>query len=111
MIEKEKLDRILEAGRMAPTAKNQQPYKIYVLQSEEVLKKLSTLTHCVYGAKTVLFFTYDQEQDWKNLEKAFQIPENEKFVLIMPIGYKDDEAEPAPAHTASKESSELVCYL
>lgn len=35
VIEREKLDRILEAGRMAPTAKNQQPYKIYVIQSEE----------------------------------------------------------------------------
>ena len=151
-VEKEKLDQILEAGRMAPTAKNQQPQKIYVLQSEDVLKKLSALTHCAYGAKTVLLFTYDQEQDWKNpledgvhsgvedvsivatyimlqaielgiyttwcnyfsnseLEKAFQLPENEKSVLIMPIGYKADKAASAPAHTDSKESDELVCYL
>lgn len=151
-VEKEKLERILEAGRMAPTAKNQQPQKIYVLQSEDALKKLSTLTHCAYGAKTVLLFTYNQEQDWKNpledgvhsgvedvsivatyimlqaielgvyttwcnyfsnseLEKAFQLPENEKSVLIMPVGYKADNAEPAPAHTASKESNEIVCYL
>lgn len=51
---------------MVPTAKNQQPQKIYVLQSEDTLKKLSTLTHCAYGAKTVLLFTYNQEQDWKN---------------------------------------------
>ena len=151
-VEKEKLERILEAGRMAPTAKNQQPQKIYVLQSEDALKKLSTLTHCAYGAKTVLLFTYNQEQDWKNpledgvhsgvedvsivatyimlqaielgvyttwcnyfsnseLEKTFQLPENEKSVLIMPIGYKADNAEPAPAHTASKEFDEIVCYL
>lgn len=32
-IEKEKLDAILEAGRIAPTGHNYQPYRVYVLQS------------------------------------------------------------------------------
>lgn len=31
-LEQEKLDKILEAGRLAPTAKNSQPIKIYVVQ-------------------------------------------------------------------------------
>ena len=30
-LENEKLDKILEAGRLAPTAKNNQPKKIYVV--------------------------------------------------------------------------------
>ena len=34
-IEKDKLEKILEAAKVAPTAKNLQPVKIYVLQSEE----------------------------------------------------------------------------
>ena len=34
-VEKEKLEQILEAGNIAPTAKNQQPQRVYVLQSEE----------------------------------------------------------------------------
>lgn len=38
-VEKEKLDKILEAGRLAPTAKNLQEYHIYVIQSEKNLKK------------------------------------------------------------------------
>lgn len=38
-IEKEKLDQVLEAGRIAPTAKNNQPVKIYVLQSRKPLKR------------------------------------------------------------------------
>ena len=37
-IEKEKLDRILEAGRIAPTAKNSQPQRFYVLSTEESFK-------------------------------------------------------------------------
>ena len=32
-VEQEKLDRILEAARIAPTAANKQPQKIYVLKS------------------------------------------------------------------------------
>ena len=32
-VEKEKLDQILEAGRLAPTAKNLQEQHIYVVQS------------------------------------------------------------------------------
>lgn len=151
-LEKEKLDQVLEAGRIAPTAKNQQPQKVYVLQSEEALEKLGKLTHCAYGAKTVLLFTYSTDEDWKNpleegvhsgvedvsiaathmmlqatelglsttwcnyfanseLEKVFNIPQNEKSVLIMPIGYKAEDAAPAPTHENSRGMDEIVKYL
>ena len=36
-VESEKLTAILEAGRLAPTAKNMQEQRIYVLQSAEAL--------------------------------------------------------------------------
>ena len=41
-VEKEKLNAILEAGRLAPTAKNFQEQHVYVIQSEEMIKKKST---------------------------------------------------------------------
>ena len=65
-IEREKLNRILAAGMLAPTAKNQQPQKIYVVQSKENIDKLAQLTHCGYGSPTVLIFAYDLNEDWKN---------------------------------------------
>lgn len=65
-IEQEKLEQILTVGNIAPTAKNLQPQRIYVLQSEEALSKLDAQTHCRYGAKTVLLFTYDTDEEWKN---------------------------------------------
>ena len=43
-IEKEKLTEILEAGRVAPTAKNLQEQKIYVVQSKEYLDKIDACT-------------------------------------------------------------------
>jgi nitroreductase len=43
-VEEDKLAKILEAGNVAPTAKNNQPQRIYVLKSEEALKKARELT-------------------------------------------------------------------
>lgn len=65
-IEKEKLDQVLEAGRIAPTAKNNQPVKIYVLQSKKALEKISTLTPCTFNAPCVLMFAYDETLEWTN---------------------------------------------
>lgn len=59
-VEKEKLDVILEAGRLAPTAKNQQEQRIYVVQSEEGLAKIDKLTTCRYNASTVLVTAFDK---------------------------------------------------
>ena len=56
----EKLTAILEAGRAAPTAKNGQEQRIYVLQSAEALAAFDTTTPCRYGAPTVLVVAYDK---------------------------------------------------
>ena len=56
----------VKAAQIAPTAKNQQPWRMYVIQSESALAKLSELTHCAYGAKTVLLFTYKTGEVWQN---------------------------------------------
>ncbi len=60
-VEKEKLDAILEAARIAPTAKNSQPQRVYVLQSEEALSKADGLTPCRYGAPVMLLIAYDRD--------------------------------------------------
>ena len=58
-LEKEKIEKILEAGRLAPTAKNLQEQHIYVAYTEEALKKIDECTPCRYGAPVVLVVTYD----------------------------------------------------
>ena len=61
-VEAEKLQAILEAGRLAPTAKNLQEQKIYVVQSAEGLAKIDSLTPCRYQAGTVLIVAFDREK-------------------------------------------------
>lgn len=58
-VEQEKLQAILNAGRVAPTAKNLQEQRIYVAQSAEALSKIDAATPCRYGAPTVLVVAYD----------------------------------------------------
>ena len=57
----EELSTILEAGRLAPTAKNLQEQHIYVVQSDEGLAKIDELTPCRYGASTVLVVAYNKD--------------------------------------------------
>lgn len=59
-LEKEVLERILEAGRLAPTAKNLQEQHIYVAQSKEALSKIDAATPCRYNAGTVLVVAFDK---------------------------------------------------
>ena len=58
-VEDEKIALILEAAKVAPTARNRQPQKIYVVRSEENLKKLSELSPCIYGAPLVFMVGFD----------------------------------------------------
>ena len=53
-VEKDKLDKIIEAAIAAPTAKNIQPWKLWVLQSEDALVKVRSATPCHFGASVVL---------------------------------------------------------
>ena len=60
-VEPEHLQAILEAGRVAPTAKNLQDQRIYVLQKEADLAAINELTRCRYGAPTVLLVAFDAQ--------------------------------------------------
>ncbi len=57
----EKLAAILEAGRLAPTAKNLQEQHIYVIRSAELLAKIDAATPCRYGAPTVLVVAFNKD--------------------------------------------------
>lgn len=56
----EALASILEAGRLAPTAKNLQEQHIYVAKSPEALAIIDSVTPCRYGAPVVLIVAFDK---------------------------------------------------
>ncbi|MGI6212485.1 MAG: nitroreductase family protein [Anaerovoracaceae bacterium] len=151
-IEPEKMKKILKAAKIAPTAANQQPFRIYMLKSKEALETIRGITPCAFNAPLVLLMTYNEDEQWKNAQEpgiasgqedvsiiathimleawdlgiascwvnafpnskaaeAFHIPENEKVVLLMPLGYADPSAVPTPKHTQSRSMDEVVKVL
>lgn len=62
-VEEEKLEQILQAGRMAPTAANQQPNRFLVLRTPESLQKLSKAANA-HGAPLVILVCADQNTAW-----------------------------------------------
>ncbi len=60
-VEEEKLAQILESGRLAPTATNAQPQRVYVLKSQEALEKVRAVTAMTYCAPVVLLVCYDNK--------------------------------------------------
>ena len=66
MIWDDELNRILEAGMLAPTGCNYQPQRIYVLKSEEAIAKIRSLTRCAFDAPIVLIIALDENADWKS---------------------------------------------
>lgn len=65
-VEQEKLELILEAGRIAPTGCNNQPQHIYVIQSEAAIQKALKVRASWCGCPIALLVCYDKNTVWKN---------------------------------------------
>ena len=64
-ISDEDLHQILEAGRLAPTACNNQPQRILAVRSPEGLALLRKCTECHFNAPAALIVCYDKTACWK----------------------------------------------
>ena len=58
-VKREQLQAILEATRLAPTAKNLQEQHLYVIETPELLAKVDEFTRCRYGAPCVVVVAFD----------------------------------------------------
>ena len=66
-LSEQELAQILEAGRLSPSAKNNQPTRLCVVQSPEGLSKADECSPCCYGAPTVIIAAYDRRESFKGL--------------------------------------------
>ena len=58
------LQQVLEAGRNAPTAHNNQPQRIFVLQSPEAMAKADACMGCHFHPPVLLAVAYDPAEAW-----------------------------------------------
>lgn len=66
-VEKEKLENVLEAARLAPSACNLQPWRFYVIQDTEMLKKIQSCygREWLQTAPAVIAIVGNHEVSWK----------------------------------------------
>ena len=60
----EVLGRIFEAARVAPTAVNKQPFKVWAVESPEARAKLAETTNYTFGAGVFLVVGGKHEDAW-----------------------------------------------
>lgn len=63
-VEQEKLDKIIAAARLAPTAVNRQPYRIFLMQSDDAVQAMQQVTTCTFGAGTFLVVGAKPQDAW-----------------------------------------------
>ena len=63
-VEQEKIDKILEAAIIAPTAHNIQPFKIWVITKAEDIEKIKETTPCTNGASLFFVLGANKETGW-----------------------------------------------
>ena len=63
-VEQEKIDAIVEAGILAPTAVNKQPFRIWVAQSPEAVKAIHETTAFTFGAEVFLVVGAKRDEAW-----------------------------------------------
>lgn len=94
-VEQEKLERILEAGRVAPTACNYQPQRFYVLRSPEALARARMVTPFHYNAPLMLLVCYDADTVWRNpqdrLIRNYNSGEQDASIAAATMMYEAEE--------------------
>ena len=64
-VEQEKLDLILEAGRNAPTAHNNQPQRFFVIRTPDSLAKADACMGSHFNPPVIIAVCYDPAPAWK----------------------------------------------
>lgn len=67
-IEEDKLEKILRAAQLAPTAANAQPQRIFVFKSENALKAMRATTPFAFNAPVVLLMCADINSAWVGID-------------------------------------------
>ncbi len=84
-VEQEKIDALLKAVQIAPTAENKQPQKIYIITKEADRKKLKTVTKFAFNAPMYFLVCCDKNKVWKHETEDYYSTEIDGTISITHI--------------------------
>jgi nitroreductase len=68
-VEKEKLQKILEAARLAPSAMNRQPYQLFVVTNKDILSKIESACNQKWAAPIMIAMVSTPKEAWVRDDK------------------------------------------
>lgn len=111
---------ILEAGRIAPSACNNQPWRFIVAQSDEGLAKVDACSKCRYNAQAAILVCFDKDVSAKNPDVTPDYGWIDCGLALMQMALEAENLglgscivgayEPAKAREAFQIPSNLVPY-
>lgn len=150
-VDDEILEKVLEAGRVAPSAVNFQPWHFYVIRGKQNLQKLHPVYHREWfrTAPCVIVICGDHDKSWKRKDgkdhcdidvgivtdhmtlqatelglatcwicnfdaimtsELLELPENFEPMVLLPLGYPLDQADPGRHGVKRKPLAEIVTF-
>ncbi|NLW00217.1 MAG: nitroreductase [Clostridiales bacterium] len=150
-VEKEKLEQVFEAARVAPSACNFQPFYFVVVTDGELKNKVASCYggQWIKNAPAIIVACGDRSRSWKRFDgkdhcdvdtaiavdhitlaaaelglgtcwicafdaarcrEVLNLPEHIEPIVLLPIGYPDDKADPDRHQTRRKKLEELVFW-
>jgi nitroreductase len=80
------LERILDAGRRAPSGRNRQPFEFIVIRDRQTLEKLATAQSCIADTSVAIAVTADPAKSEYWLEDVSAATEN-MLLAVTALGY------------------------
>ena len=90
-IEPEKIERIIETGLMAPTACNNQPFKLWTITSPEAVEKIASCMRTTWGAKTFIVVGADSEHAWNRPSDDYNFADVDASIVATHIMMQIEE--------------------
>jgi nitroreductase len=105
-IPEEDIEKILDAGRRATSGLNKQPYDFLLVREKENIEKIAAAQGFISNASAVIvIIALGYGTTWiegtllkkeQELKKHFNIPENMRFIIALPIGKPASEGSQSP---------------
>ena len=128
-VENEKLEKIIEAAHVAPTAANLQPVRLIVVQEKENMDKLGKAAN-TYDAPVAIIVCADHSKAWTRpfdgksmtdidatiltdhmMVEEFNLPKHLEPINILALGYADEKPADSERHKNMRiPVEELVTY-
>ena len=90
-VEDEKIQKMLEMVRLAPTARNNQPYEIFYAKTPDAIEKLKVARDSFFGAPLVFLICSIDEKHWHNRQSGREFTLQDIGIIATTLMYSATE--------------------